>query len=127
MKNPLFSAAMTPEQRQQLKAHVTEIARILYADAEENEMDMESLGEIEETIRTQLQNHVAPDLAIFCRHLHRARHRNQTSAPKRFRDPSDWLKASSATGRQTSNSTKSPTRTLLFAYGSQSLVSECSN
>lgn len=65
MRNPLFGAAMTPEQRHQLKAHVTEIARILYADAEENEMDMESLGKIEETIRTQLQNHVSPDLAIF--------------------------------------------------------------
>ena len=40
----LFSAVMTPEQRQQLKAHVTELARILYADAKEKDMEMESLG-----------------------------------------------------------------------------------
>lgn len=68
---------MTPEQRQQLKAHVTEIARILYADAEEKEMDMETLGEIEETIRTQLQAHVSPDLAIFLSTLVQ----NQTPEP----------------------------------------------
>lgn len=56
---------MTPEQRQQLKAHVTEIARILHADAEDNQLEMETLGDIEETIRAQLQSHVSPDLALF--------------------------------------------------------------
>ena len=68
---------MTPEQRQQLKAHVTELARILYADAEDKQMDMDSLGEIEQTIRTQLQTHVSPDLAIFLSTLAQ----NQTQEP----------------------------------------------
>lgn len=68
---------MTPEQRQQLKVHVTEIARILYADAEDRQMDMDSLGKIEETIRAQLQDHVSPDLAIFLSTLAQ----NQTLEP----------------------------------------------
>ena len=56
---------MTPDQQQQLKAHLTGIARILYADAEEKQMDMDTLGEIEQTIRTQLQEQVSPELALF--------------------------------------------------------------
>ena len=56
---------MTPDAQQQLSAHVTEIARILYADAEDKQMGMDSLGEIEQTIRIQLQKHVSPNLALF--------------------------------------------------------------
>jgi hypothetical protein len=56
---------MTPEQHQQLQAHVTAIAQLLHADATEAGMSLKSLGEIEETVRTQVQTHVSPKLGIF--------------------------------------------------------------
>ena len=61
------SAVMTPEQRAALKAHVREIAKILHEDAKEKGMPVESLGEIEQTVRHQLQTHVSPDLGLFYR------------------------------------------------------------
>ena len=59
------SAVMTPEQRAALKAHVREIAKILHEDAKEKGMPVESLGEIEQTVRQQLQTHVSPELGLF--------------------------------------------------------------
>lgn len=56
---------MTPEERQKLKAHVSEIAKILHADAIEKGMSMSSLGEIEQAVRSQLQSYVSPDVGIF--------------------------------------------------------------
>lgn len=56
---------MTPEQREQMEQHVTAIAQILYDDAEAKGMSMDSMAEIEQTVRTQLQNHVSPELGIF--------------------------------------------------------------
>ena len=56
---------MTPEQRAALKAHVREIAKILHEDAKEQGMPVESLGEIEQTVRQQLQTHVSPELGLF--------------------------------------------------------------
>lgn len=56
---------MTPEQRVALKAHVREIAKILHEDAKEKGMPVESLGEIEQTVRQQLQTHVSPELGLF--------------------------------------------------------------
>jgi hypothetical protein len=56
---------MNPEQTQQLKFHVDGIAQILHADAESRGMKMRSLGEIEETVRTQMHKYVSPQLGIF--------------------------------------------------------------
>lgn len=56
---------MTPEQREQMHYHARALAQILYDDAEAKGMSMNSLGEIEQTVRSQLQSHVSPDLGIF--------------------------------------------------------------
>jgi len=56
---------MTPEQREQMQYHVSSLAQILYDDAEAKGMSMGSMGEIEQSVRTQLQTHVSPDLGIF--------------------------------------------------------------
>jgi hypothetical protein len=56
---------MKPDQRAALKAHVREIAKILHEDAQEKGMPVESLGEIEQTVRQQVQTHVSPELGLF--------------------------------------------------------------
>ncbi len=56
---------MTPEQRDQMQHHVSALAQILYDDAQANGMSMGSLGEIEQTVRTQIQNYVSPELGVF--------------------------------------------------------------
>lgn len=56
---------MTPEHQQALETHVNEIAKILYADALEQGLSMNGLGEIEQAVRRQLQTHVSPDLGLF--------------------------------------------------------------
>ena len=56
---------MTPEQRAALKAHVREVAKILHQDAKDKGMPIESLGEIEQTVRAQVQSHVSPELGLF--------------------------------------------------------------
>lgn len=56
---------MKPEQSAALKCHVREIAKILHEDAKEQGMPVESLGEIEQTVREQIQSHVSPELGLF--------------------------------------------------------------
>ena len=56
---------MNAEQQQELQAHITEIAKLLYVDAETQGMPMENLAEIEETVRRQILHHVSPQLGIF--------------------------------------------------------------
>lgn len=56
---------MTPDNCQQLDAHVRAIAQILYNDAQVKGLPMDSLGDIEQTVRTQLQAHVSPGLGNF--------------------------------------------------------------
>ena len=56
---------MTPEQREQMEQHVTAIAQLLYDDAEAKGMSMDSMADIEQTVRTQVQTHVSPELGIF--------------------------------------------------------------
>lgn len=56
---------MKPEQRAALKTHVHEIAKILHQDAKEKGMPVTSLGDIEKTVREQVQSHVSPDLGLF--------------------------------------------------------------
>jgi hypothetical protein len=56
---------MTPEDRQQLDSHVRAIAQILHSDAQTQNLPMDSLEAIEQTVRAQLQAHVAPELGNF--------------------------------------------------------------
>jgi hypothetical protein len=56
---------MNLEQSQQLKQHINAIAQLLHADAQEKGMTLSSLGEIEQTVRSQLQQYVCPQLGIF--------------------------------------------------------------
>lgn len=54
---------MTPEDQQALNEHVQAIAKILYKDADKSQM--RNLAEIEAMVRTQVQQHVTPELGVF--------------------------------------------------------------
>ena len=56
---------MTPENRQQLDAHVLTIAQLLYSDAQAEGLPTSSLADIEQTVRAQLQTYVSPSLGNF--------------------------------------------------------------
>jgi hypothetical protein len=54
---------MTPEDQQALNEHVQAIAKILYEDADKSQMT--NLAEIEAIVRSQVQQHVTPNLGVF--------------------------------------------------------------
>lgn len=54
---------MTPEEEQMVAYHVRELAKLLYKDADASRMT--NLGEIEATVREQVQKHVTPEMGIF--------------------------------------------------------------
>jgi hypothetical protein len=54
---------MTPENQQALNEHVQAIAKILYEDADKSQMT--NLAEIEAIVRSQVQQHVTPNLGVF--------------------------------------------------------------
>lgn len=56
---------MTPEQHEKLQAHVSEIAKLLYNDAQAKGLPMTNLTEIEMAVRSQLLRHVSPELGFF--------------------------------------------------------------
>jgi hypothetical protein len=56
---------MTPEQHDKLQAHVSEIAKLLYDDAQAKGLPMTNLTEIEMAVRSQLLRHVPPELGNF--------------------------------------------------------------
>jgi hypothetical protein len=56
---------MTPEQSQQLQAHVKEIAQLLYNDAQAKGLPMNNLTEIKMAVSSQLLRHVSPELGFF--------------------------------------------------------------
>lgn len=76
---------MTPEQRKQIQHHVSALAQILYDDAAAKGMSMTSLGEIEQTVRTQLQSYVSPDVGIFL-----STRRSAKMREKRESSPASW-------------------------------------
>ena len=54
---------MTPEKTEALKAHIQAIAAILY---EENPPEkLNTLEEIEQTVRQKVLKHVSPEIGIF--------------------------------------------------------------
>ncbi len=54
---------MTPEEQQAVNEHVQAIAKILYKDADKSQMT--NLAEIEAMVRSQVQQHVTPELGVF--------------------------------------------------------------
>ena len=54
---------MTPEQKTQLQSHLDAIGKILYEDSDPE--SMQTLEEIELTVREQIQAHVSPELGSF--------------------------------------------------------------
>ena len=56
---------MTPEKQAQMDAHVRAIAALLHADAKAEGMPMATLGEIEQTVRRQMQTYVSPGIGNF--------------------------------------------------------------
>jgi DNA topoisomerase VI subunit B len=54
---------MTPEDQQALNEHVQAIAKILYKDADKSQIT--NLAEIEAMVRSQVQQHVTPELGGF--------------------------------------------------------------
>lgn len=56
---------MTPDKQAKMDAHVRAIAEILHADAKAQEMPMATLGEIEQTVRQQMQTYVSPGIGDF--------------------------------------------------------------
>lgn len=54
---------MTEEENQLLLEHARAIAKILYKNAPVEELT--SLGKIEEVVRSQMQEHVMPEVGFF--------------------------------------------------------------
>jgi hypothetical protein len=54
---------MTPEQQQALQDHLQAIAQILYEDSDPTAL--QTLEELELTLRQQIQTHVSPALGSF--------------------------------------------------------------
>lgn len=56
---------MTPEEEREFNACVTRISELLYQDSQSQSLAMNTLAEIESTVRTQLQTHVSPQMGLF--------------------------------------------------------------
>ena len=56
---------MTPENKQQMDAHVRAIAELLHADATEKGMPVATLRDIEQTVRSRLEEHISPGIGNF--------------------------------------------------------------
>lgn len=54
---------MTPEQKVAIQSHMQAIAEILYEDTPPEQL--ETLEDIETGIRTQLLEHIGPELTLF--------------------------------------------------------------
>ena len=61
--NALMGTAMTEEENQLLIEYARGIAKILYKNAPSEELT--SLGKIEEVVRSQMQEHVMPNVGVF--------------------------------------------------------------
>jgi len=54
---------MTPEEQQKLQYHIEEMAKILYQNAPGEQL--QNLEGIEQVVRSQMQQHVMPEVGIF--------------------------------------------------------------
>lgn len=58
-----MGAVMTEEENQLLIEHARAIAKILYKEAPIEELT--SLGKIEQVVRSQMQEHIMPEVGVF--------------------------------------------------------------
>jgi hypothetical protein len=68
MRNNLIilgASPMTPKEREELLACSQRIAELFYKEVREQERSLSTLGEIEITVREQIQTHVAPVIGEF--------------------------------------------------------------
>lgn len=56
---------MTEAEREELKQCSRRLAELLYQEACEEDRPVSTLGAIESTVRTQLQEHVSPTIGAF--------------------------------------------------------------
>ena len=70
---------MTPDQQARLKACIREAASILY---EARDQEMESLEDIERTVREQVLKEVAPEIGIFLSSKSRKRSKGERDRSK---------------------------------------------
>jgi len=56
---------MTPEEQRDLEICVNRISKILHQDAQSKSLPMNTLAELESTVRQQLQAHVSPKMGLF--------------------------------------------------------------
>lgn len=56
---------MTPEAQRDLELCVNRISEILHQDAQTQSLPMDTLAELESTVRQQLQTHVSPKMGLF--------------------------------------------------------------
>ncbi len=54
---------MTPEELQKIEYHANQIAQILYSDTDPKVI--QTLGDIETTVRQQILQHVSPPIGVF--------------------------------------------------------------
>ena len=54
---------MTPEEKKELNKHINAIGKILYKQAEPEQV--ETLANIEETVRDQVLEYISPQIGIF--------------------------------------------------------------
>jgi chromosome segregation and condensation protein ScpB len=54
---------MTPEEDQNLQAHVEAIAAILYQNTDP--LKLKTLEEIEQSVRQQILKHISPQIGVF--------------------------------------------------------------
>jgi len=56
---------MTPEEQRELTICVNRISELLHQDAQSQSLPMNTLAELESTVRQQLQAHVSPQMGLF--------------------------------------------------------------
>lgn len=54
---------MTPEEKKELTKHINAIGKILYKQTKPEQV--ETLAEIEKTVREQMLEHISPQIGIF--------------------------------------------------------------
>lgn len=54
---------MTPEEEQQVREYARAIAKILYKNT--SSAQLTSLAKVEEVVRSQMQEHVMPEVGVF--------------------------------------------------------------
>ncbi len=71
---------MTPEQKAALQQHVDEIAKILYADC--NPESLQTLADIETTVRDKTLEHVSPQVGFFYQQQNQNKRGKKTQTQK---------------------------------------------